>query len=126
MNLEKGLTGKAELDVTDADTAISLGSGSVPVLGTPRVVALCEAAAVDAVADHLPSEDHTTVGMKIQIDHLSPSPVGAHVTAEACLEKIEGRRLTFKVTTHDARGLIAAGRITRVLVETPRFLDRLT
>ena len=122
--LEVGLVGSAELDVVDADTAIALGSGDVPVLGTPRVVALCEAATVAAVAGHL-DEGQTSVGMKVQLDHLAPTPVGSHVDAEAVLEKVEGRRLTFKVSVSDSSGLVAAGRITRVAVDTDKFLSKL-
>jgi fluoroacetyl-CoA thioesterase len=122
VDLEAGLTGKAECEVTEADTAIALRSGSVPVLGTPRVIALCEEATVAAVAALL-EPGQTTVGMKVQIDHLKPSPIGAHVTAEAWLEKNGGRRLTFTVKAHDDRDLIAVGRITRAIVDTQRFLD---
>jgi predicted thioesterase len=118
-----GLTGHAELDVTDADTAISLGSGDVPVLGTPQVVALAEQAALRAVDDNLkPGE--TSVGMRVQIDHMAPTAVGHRVRAAAKLKKVEGRRLTFKVSVEDERGLIAAGTITRVVVDRQRFLER--
>lgn len=118
-----GLHASAKLVVTDADTAIALGSGSVPVLGTPRVIALCEEASVLAVAEELPV-GHTTVGMRVQVDHLAPTSVGSEVAAEATLEKVEGRRLTFTVSVSDHCGLVAAGKVTRVLVETERFLDK--
>ena len=123
MTIDIGLAGRAELDVTDADTAIALGSGSVPVLGTPRVVALAEAACVDALDGQL-AADQTSVGMKVQIDHLAPTAVGGHVDAEATLESIEGRRLTFTVRITDAKSLIAAGRIVRVVVSTETFLAK--
>lgn len=109
--------------VTDADTALALGSGSVPVLGTPRVIALCEEATCAALAGHLgPGE--TSVGMRIQLDHEKPSPVGARITAEATLEKVEGRRLTFLVQASDEGGSIAAGRVTRVIVNEERFMGK--
>lgn len=111
------------MTVTDADTAIALRSGSVPVLGTPRVVALCEEATCAALADHLATTE-TSVGMRVQIDHEKPSPVGARVTADATLEKVEGRRLTFLVQASDERGAIAAGRITRVIVNLERFMEK--
>lgn len=98
-------------------------SGTVDVLATPRVVALCEEAAVAALESHLPA-GHTTVGMRVQLDHLQPTPVGATVEAEAVLEKVEGRRLTFTVSASDARGLVAAGKVTRVLVELDRFMAK--
>lgn len=118
-----GLRGSVTLLVEDADTAIALGSGDVPVLATPRVVALAEQASVEALAADLP-EGTTTVGYEVQLAHLAPTPVGAKVTAEAQLDGIEGRRLTFRVSVNDARGLVAAGRITRVMVERARFLER--
>lgn len=100
-------------------------SGTVDVLATPRVVALCEEATVHALEGHLPA-GHTTVGMRVQIDHLLPTPVGATVDAEAVLEKVEGRRLTFTVSASDARGLVAAGKVTRALVEIDRFVAKTT
>lgn len=109
--------------VTEADTAVAAGSGDVLVLSTPRIVALCEEAAVAAVAGMLP-EGETTVGMRIQLDHLSPTAIGETVTAAARLEKVEGRRLKFSVSVSDQRGLVAAGKVTRVVVERDRFLDK--
>lgn len=123
MQIEPGLRGEVSLVVADADTARAMRSGSVDVLATPRVVALCEEAAVAALAGHLPA-GHTTVGMRVQLDHLQPTPVGATVEAEAVLEKVEGRRLTFTVSASDARGLVAAGKVTRVLVELDRFMAK--
>lgn len=121
--MEPGLTAKAELDVVDADTAVVIGSGDVPVLATPRVIALCEEATVAAIAGRLgPGE--TTVGMRVEIDHLAPTAVGRHVIAEATLKKVEGRRLTFTVCATDHRGLVAAGKVTRVIVDVDRFLDK--
>ncbi|QQS24111.1 MAG: thioesterase [Actinomycetota bacterium] len=124
MPLEVGLRGEARLVVTEADTALALGSGKVPVLGTPRVVALAEEATCAAVDAHL-AEGTTTVGMRVQLDHLQPTPVGGEVVAEAVLDKVEGRRLTFTVSVSDARGLVAASKVTRVLVELDRFLDKI-
>lgn len=123
MPLKTGLAASVTLLVQHADTAQAIGSGDVPVLGTPRVVALAEQASIEAIADELPS-GATTVGYEVQLAHLAPSAVGAKVTAEATLESIEGRRLTFRVSVSDARGLVAAGRITRVVVERGRFLER--
>jgi fluoroacetyl-CoA thioesterase len=120
---EPGLTGSVELVVTDADTAVAHRSGDVPVLATPRIIALVEEAAVAAVAGTLP-EGETTVSMRVQVDHLLPSPIGARVVASAKLDKVEGRRLTFSVAVNDDRGLVAAGKVTRVVVERHRFLDK--
>jgi fluoroacetyl-CoA thioesterase len=124
VTLDQGLKGEVRLVVSDADTAIALGSGDVPVLATPRVIALCEEASVAAIDGHL-APGITTVGMRVQVDHLQPTAVGREVTAEAVLEKVEGRRLTFTVSVSDSRGLVAAGRVTRVQVDRERFLDKL-
>lgn len=123
MNIEVGLRGEASLVVGPADTAVAMRSGNVDVLATPRVIALSEEATCAALAGRVP-EGHTSVGMRVQIDHLQPTAVGIEVVAEATLEKIEGRRLTFTVSVNDARGLVAAGKVTRVLVDIDRFNSR--
>ena len=111
------------LTVGPDDTAGAMRSGDVDVLGTPRVVALCEEATVKALAGRLqPTE--TSVGIRIQLDHLAPTAVGQRIVAEAKLERIEGRRLKFAVSVIDDRGLVAAGRVTRVVVDRDRFLDK--
>jgi predicted thioesterase len=123
MPVEPGLCAQVAIVVGDADTAIALGSGDVPVLATPRVVAIAEEASIAAVAGKLrPGE--TTVGMRVQLDHLAPSGIGSEVTATATLEKVEGRRLTFTVSVADRRGLVAAGKVTRVIVDTEKFLEK--
>ena len=123
MPLEPGLCAQVELVVSDADTAIAMRSGSVPVLATPRVVALIEEACVSAIAGAL-DPGQTSVGMQVQLDHLNPTPVGGTATAEATLEKVNGRRLGFTVSVSDRRGLIAAGRVGRVIVDEQRFLEK--
>ena len=117
------MRGDAKLVVTESDTARALGSGTVDVLGSPRLVALCEEACCNAVANSL-DDGTTTVGMRIQFDHLQPTPIGAEVVAEAVLERIEGRRLKFTVSASDSGGLVAAGKITRVLVDVDRFMSK--
>ncbi|MDD9369667.1 MAG: hotdog domain-containing protein [Acidimicrobiales bacterium] len=123
MPLQPGLAAHVELDVRADDTAIALRSGDVPVLATPRLIALCEQAAVLAVDGHIP-EGHTTVAMRVQLDHLAPSGIGCRVSAEARLDKIEGRRVTFSVSASDARGLVAAGKVTRVVVDIEKFMEK--
>lgn len=118
-----GLVGRATLLVADADTAVAIGSGDVPVLSTPSVVALAERASVHAVAGEL-APGTTTVGSEVQLAHVAPTPVGAEVTADATLENVDGRRLVFRVSVNDNRGLVAAGRITRVVVERARFIEK--
>jgi predicted thioesterase len=117
------MRGEARLTVSDADTARALKSGSVDVLGTPRVVALVEEASCRAIEPEL-GDGSTTVGMRVQLDHLQPTPVGAEVVAEAVLDRIEGRRLTFTVSVADERGLVAAGKVTRVIVDRERFMNK--
>ena len=118
-----GLAATRSLTVSSPDTAREMGSGSVLVLGTPRLLALCEAATVAAVADHL-DPGATTVGVQVRLDHVTPSPIGREVSAEATLDKVAGRKLFFTVSAHDERGLIAAGRVTRVVVDEAEFMAK--
>jgi len=123
MPLTPGMAASVTRLVEHVDTAIAFRSGDVPVIATPRVVGLAEEATVIAVADALPP-GFTTVGSAVQLTHLAPSPIGATVTVDVVLESIEGRRLVFRVSVTDGRGLVAAGYVTRVVVERERFLDR--
>ncbi|WP_328479017.1 thioesterase [Actinoplanes sp. NBC_00393] len=118
-----GLNARVELTVTDADTAQSLGSGDVPVLGTPRLLALAEAATVAATARQMPG-GVTTVGSRAEIEHRAPTPVGRRVTAQATLNKVEGRKLYFDVTVHDGDALVAEVRVERVLLDRQKFIAR--
>lgn len=123
MSLRAGLSATATMVVTDDDTAVALATGDVPVVATPRVVRLAEEASVLAVQGLL-AEGTTSVGYRVQLDHLAPTAVGGTMKAEATLETVESRRLIFRVSVSDGRGLVAAGRITRVVVERTRFLDK--
>ena len=124
MALQVGLQGRAALRVAADHTAERLGSGDLPVLGTPALAAIFEAAAVNALAGHLrPGE--TTVGTRIEISHSAPTPVGAEVVAEAELVALEGRKLRFTATAFDHREQIGECRHERVIVARDRFLDRL-
>lgn len=124
MGISPGLRGEVEFTVANADTALSLGSGSVEVLGTPRVLAWCEAASISALADTLPA-GMTTVGMRVQLEHIAPSAIGAVIRIDSSLDKVEGRRLTFTVSAHEDGRLVAAGKVTRVVVNTDEFLSKL-
>ena len=119
-----GLRGTATVKVTSANTASALGSGDVPVFGTPALVALMEAAAMKALAGHLAPEE-TSVGTWLDIAHLAATPVGSEVRAEAELVAVEGRKLTFTVLAHDDRQKIGEGRHQRVRVARDRFLAKL-
>jgi fluoroacetyl-CoA thioesterase len=118
-----GLGARVELTVTDADTAQALGSGDVPVLGTPRVLALAEAATVVATARSLPG-GVTTVGTRAEVHHRAPTPVGHTVIAQATLAQQDGRTLTFDVTVHDGETLVAEARVERVLLDRQRFIEK--
>lgn len=122
--LESGRKGVASLTVTEADLATAFGSGDVAVLATPRLVALTEEATMAAVAADL-DPGSTTVGMRVHIDHLKPSALGANVEATALLERVDGRRLTFAVEVTGEGAVVAQGQVIRVLVDTERFLERL-
>lgn len=124
MSLHPGLSAIVEYRVTETDTAASVGSGDVEVLATPTVITLMERAACDAVRGEL-TPGTTTVGFRVQVDHMAPTGVGTDVRAEATLERTEGRRLVFSVSVRDACGLIAAGKVTRVVVAVDRFLERI-
>ncbi|QKG23526.1 thioesterase family protein [Actinomadura verrucosospora] len=111
-------------EVTEADTATALGSGDVPVLGTPRVIAWMEAATVRAAAPLLDA-GQTTVGVAVRVEHLRATPVGGtvEVSAEAP-GGASGRRLTFAVRAVDAAGaVVAAGEIDRAIVDRERFAE---
>ena len=123
MNLAPGIAASVTSTVAAADTAPAWRSGDVPVLATPRLVALCEEATVAAVRPGLePGE--TTVGTRIELDHLAPSRPGARVEATAVLETVAGRRLGFAVTAREGDRLLARGRIERVVVDREEFLRR--
>ncbi|WP_204002642.1 thioesterase family protein [Micromonospora lutea] len=121
--LAPGLTARVELTVTDADTAQAVGSGDLPVLGTPRVLALAEAATVTATARHLP-DGATTVGTRVELEHRAATPVGRTVTAQARLTEVDRRRLVFEIDVTEGGQTVAAGRVERVLVDRARFMQR--
>jgi predicted thioesterase len=111
------------MTVTDADTAAALGSGDVVVLGSPRLIALCEQAACLAIADQLkPGE--TSVGLRVEFTHLAPTRVGSVVRAEATLDRVDGRRMLFTVSASDACGLVGAGKMQRVIVNRAEFMEK--
>ena len=118
-----GLSARVELTVTDADTAQSVGSGDVPVLATPRVLALAEAATVVATARQMPG-GMTTVGTRAEVEHRAPTPVGRMVTATATLAKVDGRKLLFEVVVRDGDDTVAEVRVERMILDRQRFIAR--
>ncbi|MCF6379768.1 thioesterase [Nocardioides KLBMP 9356] len=112
-------------EVTDDDTALAVGSGSLPVLGTPRLLAWLEAATCAALESLLP-EGSSSVGTRVQLEHLAASPVGASVEVSASSAYVDGRLHRFTVSARDVGSgkVLAAGEITRVVVDAERFLSR--
>ncbi len=123
MEITVGLKGEVSSFVEREDTAAEVGSGSLLVYATPCMVALMEGAACDAIADVLP-EDKTSVGISLDIAHLSATPVGMDVRAEAEVTAVDGNILTFQVTAFDDAGKIGEGTHKRAIISTQKFLDK--
>ncbi len=123
--MDTGLTASLEFPVTGQDTAEALGSGDLPVLGTPRLLAWLEAATCAAVAESLPA-GRTSVGTRVAVEHAAASVVGAIVTVQATLSAVDGRRLTFQVVATDSASgrVLGRGEITRAVVDRESFLAR--
>ena len=122
--IEIGLKHTSELTVTDAVTAIAIGSGDMRVLATPMMIALMENAAMLAVKDKLP-EGSTTVGGHIESSHLKPSKVGDKVSATAEVTKVDGKKIEFKVAAYSGDTLLGEGTHLRFIVDRERFLSKL-
>ena len=111
--------------VTDALTAKTMGSGSLDVFATPAMVALMEKAACGAVAKILTPEQ-TTVGIKIDVEHLAPSGLGETITATATVDAIAGKQIELLVVAHDSRGRIGQGMHQRVIVSIEKFMSKVS
>ncbi len=122
--LEVGLRHMSELTVTDAVTAVKMGSGDMPVLATPAMMALMENAAMLAVANELP-EGCTTVGGHISSSHLRPSKIGDVIRAVAEVTRIDGRKIEFKVAAFSGDVLIGEGNHLRFIVDRERFMSKI-
>lgn len=122
--LKEGLTYTSKATVTEAITAVAMGSGDMPVLATPAMMALMENAAMLAVADHLP-EGCTTVGGHIASSHLKPSKLGDEITATATVTHVEGKKIEFKVDAHCGGVLLGEGSHLRFIVDREKFMSRL-
>lgn len=121
------LIGKSKtlsLTLTEAQSAITVGSGDVPVLGTPALIALLEKASVQLVAPEL-ATDESTVGIRVELNHTRATALCRTVKATATLTAIEGRKLLFDLSAEDERGTIADGRLERFLISRERFLSKL-
>ena len=122
--VEVGLKHTSELTVTDAVTAVRMGSGDMPVLATPAMMALMENAAMLAVADELPGGS-TTVGGHIASSHLRPSKIGDVVRAVAEVTKVDGRKMEFKVSAYSGDVLLGEGTHLRFVVDRERFMSKI-
>ena len=122
--IEAGLRHTSELTVTEAVTAIQVGSGDMPVLATPMMMALMENAAMLAVREQLP-EGYTTVGGHIESSHLRPSKIGDVITAVAEVTKVDGKKIFFKVAAYSGEILLGEGTHLRFIVDRKRFLEKL-
>lgn len=123
MNLELGLKGHAEATVTPEYTAAACGSGSLPVYGTPFMLALMEAAACQSLEGHL-DEGWSSVGIGMTLSHDAATPVGMKVWADSVLSQVEGRKLTFTVTAYDETGKIGTCHQERFLIQSEKFLHK--
>ena len=123
MAIEIGMKGEVQSFVEREDTAAEVGSGSLLVYATPCMVALMEGAACEAIAAAL-GDNETTVGTELSIQHLSATPVGMDVRAEATVTAVDGRVISFEVAAYDEAGPIGKGTHKRALVSTQRFLDK--
>jgi predicted thioesterase len=125
MSLSPGLRAQTLVMVEREDTAQRVGSGDVPVLGTPRLLAFAEATTVKAVQAFL-APGQTSVGTRILLEHRAASPVGMHVQIVTELTEVDGLRLVFNVTATDKHGtVVGSGTIERLIVDRETFLSRL-
>lgn len=123
MSIKLGLKGRAETIVTMEKTAVSCGSGGLPVYGTPWMLAMMEEAACNSLRDVL-EENQGSVGVGMELSHVAPSPVGMKVWAESELISAEGKKLTFHVTAYDESGVIGRCKQERCLIRNDSFLRR--
>ena len=121
--IQIGTIGTAELTVTEKELAVNIGSGSLSVFATPVMVMLMEKASCSCTAEYM-ENDETTVGTELNVKHVSASPVGAEIRAEAELTELNGRELVFSVKAYDNAGLIGEGTHKRFLVYSRKFTDK--
>lgn len=123
MAIEIGTPGFAEALVEEADTAKTVGSGDLLVYATPCMVALMEGAAYESIAPYL-AEGESSVGTKMEVSHLSATPVGMSVRAESVVTAVDGRKITFSITAFDEAGEIGKATHERVIIKAERFLEK--
>ena len=123
MSIPVGIKGRSETVVTEQNTASAVGSGLVPVFGTPFMIALMENAAVNALEPYVEA-GQGSVGTHLDVSHDAATPIGLKVWAEAELTAVEGKALTFSVTAYDEAGPIGKGTHNRFLIDVDRFLAK--
>ena len=123
MELKVGLKGESKDMVTEKNTAIAYGSGGVAVLATPALISLMENAALNLAQGYLP-EGQTTVGTKVDVNHLAATPVGMAVSATAEISEIDGRKIVFKVEAFDDKDKIGSGTHERFIIDLEKFMSK--
>ena len=118
-----GLTNEKSVAVTIENTAIAMGSGTLRVFATPSMIALIEGCCAESVEDRL-GEGITSVGTKVEVEHLAASPIGASILCKSKLVACDGRRLDFEVEVFDNNGLIGKGTHTRFTVDAEKFVSK--
>ncbi len=121
--MEAGIKNSVKMTVTEHDTARAAGSGTLEVFATPAMIALMEKTCFEAVQPFL-EEGQGTVGTKLDVEHVSATPVGMTVEAECELTEVDGRRLVFSVEARDERGLIGKGTHERFIINCSRFSEK--
>lgn len=122
-NIQTGISGTAEITVSENELAVNVGSGSLKVFATPCMVALMEKSACACLAEYV-ENDETTVGTEINVKHISATPMGMKVTAESVLTEINGREFVFNVKAYDETGIIGEGTHKRFLVKSEKFTQK--
>lgn len=125
MTLEPGLQYESKQIVKESDTAAAFGSGDLYVFSTPMMIGLMENAALKAAQQAL-DEGLSTVGIRLEVDHLAATPLGMEVRAVATLEEISGKKLKFRVEAYDEEGLIGEGYHWRYVIQTEKFMQRVS
>ena len=122
--MQAGIKGTYETTVTDGMTAANMKSGALPVLATPMMIACMENVCFESIGPHL-EPGQGTVGVKVDVAHLAPTPVGAAVRFECELVEVDRKRLVFAVKAYDEAGLIGEGRHERFIIDNQKFINRL-
>ena len=122
-SITPGITNEKSVAVIIENTALAMGSGTLRVFATPAMIALCEGCCAESVEDQL-DEGMTSVGTKVDIEHVAASPLGASILCKSKLVAVDGRRLDFEVEVFDNAGSIGKGKHTRFIVDADKFVTK--